>query len=334
MKLPRCLVSMSLVVSISASTQAQEHSLEVEPIRNRILESWASLDTSIKTCSYKWSVEYHRADDANPSRLTSRETGRYLLSQGGSVFEYIRAEESPSKTFLGNREISNDRYSAKMTKAKSGGEWVLSGHDKPDPLKPEYRRNVIFPWSLLANFQLTDWLVDPQVAFSRVERPGGSIVRLHFALKDGGKPVAPTVRSGHFDFDEANHFHLAGYRINRKDKFSDSVETCECHYDISKPIPVLIRAIIEVPEWRSEKHGTLTSRRTRTYEIEYNGEISDDEFWLSHYGFPEPVGVVREKPTPRYLWLLLATGAFLALAIGFRYLARRRAARGRATTIA
>ena len=50
------------------------------------------------------------------------------------------------------------------------------------------------------------------------------------------------------------------------------------------------------------------------------------EFRLSAFGLPEPVGVEWKKPTPRYLWFLVAAGAFVALAVGFRLLARRRTA--------
>lgn len=51
------------------------------------------------------------------------------------------------------------------------------------------------------------------------------------------------------------------------------------------------------------------------------------EFTLSHYGLPEPVGVKWEKPTPRYVWFLIATAAFAGVAVLFTYLARRARAR-------
>jgi hypothetical protein len=51
------------------------------------------------------------------------------------------------------------------------------------------------------------------------------------------------------------------------------------------------------------------------------------EFTLSAYGLPEPIGVKWERPTPRHAWFLLAAGVFTGLAVGFRWLARRQAAR-------
>jgi hypothetical protein len=38
---------------------------------------------------------------------------------------------------------------------------------------------------------------------------------------------------------------------------------------------------------------------------------------------PEPVGVVWEKRTPVYVWLLVAAGVLLTLGVFFRWLARR-----------
>ncbi len=49
----------------------------------------------------------------------------------------------------------------------------------------------------------------------------------------------------------------------------------------------------------------------------------EEEFTLSAFGFPEPVGIEWKKPTSRYVWFLLASAVFVILAVGFRYLARR-----------
>jgi hypothetical protein len=52
--------------------------------------------------------------------------------------------------------------------------------------------------------------------------------------------------------------------------------------------------------------------------------IDRAEFYLSHYGLPEPPGVVPpSNRTPRYVWLLIAAGSFAVLAVLFRWQARR-----------
>jgi len=50
--------------------------------------------------------------------------------------------------------------------------------------------------------------------------------------------------------------------------------------------------------------------------------IPDEEFRLTKFGFPEPEGIIWEKPTSRrYLWFLLAGG--VSLALGFLFFRRR-----------
>lgn len=67
-----------------------------------------------------------------------------------------------------------------------------------------------------------------------------------------------------------------------------------------------------------------------TFAIDPAADPPEQEFTLSAYNLPEPVGVEWAKPTPRYVWFLLAAAVFAVLAIGFRYLARRRAAKASA----
>ena len=79
-------------------------------------------------------------------------------------------------------------------------------------------------------------------------------------------------------------------------------------------------AVSGSPNWSME-----TSTET-DFDIDPTADLPESEFTLSAYGLPEPVGVEWKKPTPRYVWFLAAAGLFVALAVGFRMLARRRAA--------
>jgi hypothetical protein len=72
--------------------------------------------------------------------------------------------------------------------------------------------------------------------------------------------------------------------------------------------------------------GDLSNRKKVRWEVTLSQPTSlpaDEEFRLSAFGLPEPAGVVWDKPTPTYVWILAAAGAVAALAFGFRYLARR-----------
>jgi len=51
--------------------------------------------------------------------------------------------------------------------------------------------------------------------------------------------------------------------------------------------------------------------------------VAVQDFYMSAFGLPEPVGVVPPRRTPVYVWLLAAAGVLLTLGIFFRWLARR-----------
>ena len=75
--------------------------------------------------------------------------------------------------------------------------------------------------------------------------------------------------------------------------------------------------------FNAKKGGVFQTRQIEFTDYGAN-PIDHAEFYLSHYGIPEPVGVVPpSKRTPRYLWLLVAAESFAILAILFRWLARR-----------
>lgn len=75
----------------------------------------------------------------------------------------------------------------------------------------------------------------------------------------------------------------------------------------------------------------LRGTRTVEYEFQVPARLPDTrEFTLAAFGLPEPVGVTWEKPTPRYVWFVLAAAGCGLLALALGRLARR--GRTRATT--
>lgn len=59
---------------------------------------------------------------------------------------------------------------------------------------------------------------------------------------------------------------------------------------------------------------------------EVPGGAPKEAFRLSAFGLPEPVGLESPKGTPNYVWLLIGVVICATLAVGFRYLSRRRRA--------
>ncbi len=322
----RFLLMGSLLTAFITSVEGQDRSTDPAQVRQEIYASWSAAETSIKTCRVIEVSQHYRTRDGKALSLFWTQTTRVVLTEDRYSFETFRTEPDPVGTKEVERLLSNSQYNATILKSKPTSAWTLKEHN-PDKIETHsFRRDLILPWTRLLNVQLADLMNNPLISLVRAERPGGTIVRLHFVRTAGGDPVSESIRAGYIDFDEARYHCVVGSSIAMKSKFSEWLETCSCEYAPGAGVPVLSKAVFESPDIRSEKFGNHGSREVRTYDIAYNLVIPDDEFWLSHYGLPEPVGVIRERRTPRYLWFLAAGGVFVALAIGFRYLARRRSA--------
>jgi hypothetical protein len=76
----------------------------------------------------------------------------------------------------------------------------------------------------------------------------------------------------------------------------------------------------------SDPKGDKLKQTTEFSEYEVVAAVPDEEFRLTAFGFPEPVGVVWHKPIPRYIWFLVAAGGLGLCALVFRWLARRKPA--------
>ena len=96
--------------------------------------------------------------------------------------------------------------------------------------------------------------------------------------------------------------------------------------------PILSRAVIAATIKNTAGVVTSTSDGVIESSITYPTDIPEDRFTLSVYGFPEPEGVVWDKPTPTYVWLLVAANSFALLAALFTAL-KRRAGRVRVTPL-
>lgn len=89
------------------------------------------------------------------------------------------------------------------------------------------------------------------------------------------------------------------------------------------PILKSVTEQVKLFQYKSKRKTEGSSKKD--YELEVNDNVPDSEFTLTAFGLPEPGGAEPvKKPIPKYVWILIAAGACGALALTFRYLARRR----------
>ncbi len=130
----------------------------------------------------------------------------------------------------------------------------------------------------------------------------------------------------------------AKYIVEAKYGKGDTNYACEVRPD-RDGYPVLISTTVSgaFTESSGNVHPNIISRTE--FEDLQASTIKDEDFRLTAFGLPEPVGIVWDdektpiiQSTPLYVWLFAGAGGFAILAITFAYL-RRRVLRKRALTV-
>jgi hypothetical protein len=70
----------------------------------------------------------------------------------------------------------------------------------------------------------------------------------------------------------------------------------------------------------------IRTRIAHEFNPRFDSNVDPDEFTLTHYGLPEPVGAAPPppKPVPRYIWFLIAAAGLAVVAVVSRWLLRKR----------
>ena len=314
-----------LVVLSAAPASAQEEQLNPAETRDRILRSWAAAEGAVVASRSRITVEFFGATKGEPLRLTRTDTLVNAFAPDCSLYAFGSSNPTPGESVSEEREITNSRYSAKIKNMPANGGWVLLAHRPAAEGRP--RGGMAVPWMMLGNQHLGEFLARPTTALTTATRPRASVVRVHFSVTPaaGAPASAGNLRSGHIDFDEARYHCPLGYRFVKSSPGSEGDEIGTCEYAPTPGVPVITRAVIDRPDMHIKKSDArVSSREVWTYDLAYNAGGDETDFWLSHYGLPEPFGVTPPAPSRRYLWLVLAAVALAAVGIGLRVVAGRR----------
>ncbi len=161
----------------------------------------------------------------------------------------------------------------------------------------------------------------------QIQKNGEKLVEIAFTFSKMDGP-----RKCHFDgqlvFDPSRYWcWRSGEMRITTDGFSSGTLKLEGIQSVSPgEVPPLSRVWDTNGDWASST-GEWSNRQTNRYEVSLSQPHhlpADHEFTLSAFGLPEPSGTVWKTETPRYVWFLIAAAAFAAIAIGLRYLVRRK----------
>jgi hypothetical protein len=121
----------------------------------------------------------------------------------------------------------------------------------------------------------------------------------------------------HLNADEYHTVRSATAEV-RIDNKIDVTLTITNEYQVVNGLPVPLRSMRrELYRWGDH---IVEVDDTYEYQIDPSVDPPEREFTLSAFGLPEPVGVVWERRTPVYVWLLVAAGVLGVLAVFFYWL--------------
>jgi hypothetical protein len=302
--------------------------------KTEILATWKALAKKNKSIRWEERIEYYIATQTDPSALkvthvdvirrsiiSSQGSSWHVISESLSTVEKTRARNSKETV-----QVTNTRYSANLKKKLKNSDWLIS-EIAQDKKTTEERLDVssLFPWTKIGNVELVDFMAEPKFKFTRTEQKpvqsGAKILRCYFSHAGASSGWLDDIQGGYVDFQSETPYRPFAYRLDLKNATSAGFHTGILEYQDSDSYPILAKMTLEF-ESRTNKKGHVFGKEIHSFSKTEIGPptIPESEFRLSHYGLPEPAGVVWERPTPWYLWFV--AGAIMSVSIGW-YLRHR-----------
>lgn len=309
---------------VAVCMAADETKLLVDRLKSEGPTAWQFLNAESKRWSFDVEVKYEGDAPAignNPPRSIKYDLNfhclfldRHALLDG--KLEYVQKSERIVY-------LSNPHYYAQLS--MQNDKWLLDKNgttDNPDIVADlSQLRLKVLPATSFACPEVESverFLNHPTTKLTGASRIGSS-VRVTFERRtlrtSDNKHI---LRIGHLDFNDAAQWRLVGYRILDTEKEFDQVVSIQ--YDGVPSVAIGLSQQIYI----STSPGGTARSITRYHNVR-NTPNHESPFYLSHYGLPEPPGITPpSRPTPTYVWLLLAAGGFGVITLACRWLLKRR----------
>jgi len=324
-----CVSVVILLIGVTRSAEAND-----SQIRDRFSSDYLEHGQLLLKHFSNVKVRFQRTDLFGGGRSSLMDVlGRFnrhhiLLEGTARLVERNRDPQHPGpETKLPTIECSNQRYKFTL-KPGANGQYVLENVQVYDSSRANAHCSMGSPfldWHRSITF--CDMTTDSNTNFleysdcSYQNRPAKCLrVQYDFFHPRAEKPV--TMLNSYY-FAPAEYWVCIGVVIrtmgaNQNASYGEFVY----HYEPSASGPPALKRI---DNWSRNSQKPQDDRITSITDVlEYVPvpPIPDEEFRLTKFGFPEPEGIIWEKPkSRRYLWFLLAGG--VSLALGFLFFRRR-----------
>jgi hypothetical protein len=322
---------ITMVIPLHALSQGQSG---MESTLNDLLRQIGEAKRTMYKAEARATARLRVVDVLQQNTVLNSEVHRVLVKGEQYILETSSQSDKPTGQLLYGK---NNRYRFVLVRKTSQEGWILRDCSmEQGDSSTTSKTGQTEPMETLVREAVNPWLIptpNGNIHFSAEEVnsiPGfeiqsidleGSTPKVSFTyILDSKHPIV-TRCSVVFD---ANKFFIpinieihdddvaSGYR-------SSKISNREVEVINSRSIKVTFRSEIKT-QFKDTKIHTLADYSTT---IHYE-RVPESEFRLTAFGLPEPVGVVWEKKTPVYVWLLVAAGVLGLLALLFRWLAHRR----------
>ncbi len=345
----RCLLRR-IVVSIVVLTfgnvsQAVENPTDSGALINGLTKSIELLDVAKHRIQVESSfVETTHVVDRKgvvlPEAYTNSHAIAFKQSSVGFSFKRELLVQPQSNPYFGssrslNRSIivvSNSKYRFELSKTWGKSSYMLEKYvlhtDDPDhgAKLSDTKKSVLASVDSFQHYQMsTDVFVQNLKSRDRLK-------------------VTSFSSEGQYAIAKIDSFARPGYIYRSKNKFdrdanyclaeNETVILCEgqqnrkstasYEYQVVEGLGLLRRAKSLSPAPFDHPQFQIDIASDETYQCSLSDGPDENQFTLSHYGFPEPVEVEWKQPTPRYVWWLVGAFVCATIAIVCRVVLARR----------
>ena len=312
-----------------STVRAQEKSADPE-----LVAAWKALLDRIQTADVTVRREAYKSEDRDPPPLADTQILHVIrTTRFGWLFDHrLRVENEKGE--IATRLLINPDYTStiapRLDRPEKPDGWVLRSVGEEKVGLADSSWNTL-PWlNYVTNGNLVDWLNQPTVSRISVETIAGGTRRTYKNEAKQLRSSLDAVTTVRLDIsDQPSRHVLAAEFVTTTPKVTtDWVIKFVYAGTDTNGIPVIkqmdgrIVNSVAAPGVTRYRYMRVLSQ----IDANYNGREQNHLFYLSHYGLPEPPGVTPpSRPTPNYVWLLIVAGGFGVLALGCRWLLKRRA---------
>ena len=301
------------------TTNAQEADAAMREFKSDAPVGWERISGAYSTTQYVATTQYsvtraNGARDSLTNSVTCRHNGDCASLVGSLDLNF--AERIERKAIC-----TNSKYGFEITDRLGTNSWRLdqTSFANDEAFKILYSNwLVIFnPATMIDNpnyNNLSTFISDPDTSFERTERKG-SLFKVHYSTKQKLLNGKAEPRNGTFEMDTEHDWRVVAHTFQRtKNNFISSTSLT---YQSGGSGHLVEKIETNTKGFNGETHTVIA------FDQYGKCESPVSEFRLTHFGLPEPQGVVWEKPTPRYIYWMIAVIFCVVTAIICRSYSRR-----------